>query len=237
MVCVLTATTDELCSTPFPFRFMTGLWLVAPCSLPTTLPSFLPFLSLSLCAPQRCARNRWLACSRNCDLSVVSSRLVSNRVSTSCSSPQSLYVSFFSLAAMYVWNTSGPPPPLSSLPAPSVLVLCILRRRKKKLVLCCALLVVVCARVVAVAHIWRVGFQGRECCWERERERASLKTRWALSFVCALCVKIVYELGGRGYKGVLSSVVVHLLAFVGFQFLERETERTRAQEACNHIRQ
>jgi hypothetical protein len=26
MVCVFTATTDELCSTPFPFRFMTGLW-------------------------------------------------------------------------------------------------------------------------------------------------------------------------------------------------------------------
>ncbi len=70
MVCVLTATTDELCSTPFPFRFMTGLWLVAPGSLPTTLPSF---LSLSLCAPQRCARNRWLAWSRNCDLCHVSS--------------------------------------------------------------------------------------------------------------------------------------------------------------------
>jgi hypothetical protein len=31
-------------------------------------------------------------------------------------------------------------------------------------------------------------------------------------------------------KGVLTSVVVHLLAFVGFQFLERGTERTRAQE-------
>jgi len=29
-------------------------------------------------------------------------------------------------------------------------------------------------------------------------------------------VKILYELGGRGYRGVLSSVVVHLLAFVGF---------------------
>ncbi len=37
MVYVFTAT-DELCSVPFPFRFMTGLWLVAPCSLPTTLP-------------------------------------------------------------------------------------------------------------------------------------------------------------------------------------------------------
>jgi hypothetical protein len=45
MVCVLRATTDELCSTLFSFRFMTGLWLVAPCSLPTTLPSF---LSLSM---------------------------------------------------------------------------------------------------------------------------------------------------------------------------------------------
>ncbi len=49
------------------------------------------------------------------------------------------------------------------------------------------------------------------------------------AFVCALCVKTLYELGGHGYKGVLSSVVVHLLAFVGFQFLERETENTRAR--------
>ncbi len=68
---------------------------------------------------------------------------------------------------------------------------------------------------------------------ERERERASLKTR----SVCALCVKILCELGGRGYKGVLNSVVVHLLAFVGFQCLERETERTRVREACSHTRQ
>ncbi len=30
-------------------------------------------------------------------------------------------------------------------------------------------------------------------------------------------------------KGVVSSVVIHLLAFVGFQFVERETERTRAR--------
>ncbi len=43
-------------------------------------------------------------------------------------------------------------------------------------------------------------------------------------------MKILYELGGRGYKGVLSSVLVHLLAFVGFQFLERETQRTRARK-------
>ncbi len=35
-MCALTAT-DELCSTPFSFRFMTG----APSSLPTTLRSFL----------------------------------------------------------------------------------------------------------------------------------------------------------------------------------------------------
>ncbi len=69
---------------------------------------------------------------------------------------------------------------------------------------------------------------------ERKSERASKR---AERFVCASCVKILYELGGRGYKGVLSSVVVYLLAFVGFQFLEREIERTRAQEACSHIRQ
>jgi len=144
-----------------------------------------------------------------------------NRVSSG-SSPQSL-----SQQSTFETPLHPPPPHLSSLPAPSVLVLCILRRRKKKLVLCCALLVVVCARVVAVAHIWRVGFQGRECCWERER--ASEPQNSLSAFVCALCVKIVYELGGRGYKGVLTSVVVHLLAFVGFQFLERETERTRAR--------
>ncbi len=53
MVCDFTAS-DELCSAPLPFRFMTGLWLVAPCSLSSTLP-------FSLSAPERCARNRSLA--------------------------------------------------------------------------------------------------------------------------------------------------------------------------------
>ncbi len=185
MVCVLTATTDELCSTPFPFRLMTGLWLVAPCSLPTTLPSFLPFLSLSLCAPQRCARNRWLACSRNCDLSVVSSRLVSNRVSTSCSSPQSLYVSFFSLAAK-LWA----PPPLSSLPAPSVLVLCILRRRKKK---ACPVLRsasrCVCASRCSSSHLESGISRQRVLLRERESERASKRAeRFRLCFVRENCL-------------------------------------------------
>jgi hypothetical protein len=69
-----------------------------------------------------------------------------------------------------------------------------------------------------------------------ERERASELQNAPSAFGCALCVKIPYELGGRGYKGVFSSVVVHLLAFVGFQFLEREIERTSAQEACIYIR-
>ncbi len=72
---------------------------------------------------------------------------------------------------------------------------------------------------------------------ERERERATEPQNALSAFGCALCMKIPYELGVRGYKGVLSSVVVHLLAFVGFQFLERETERTSAQEACSYIRQ
>jgi hypothetical protein len=61
---------------------------------------------------------------------------------------------------------------------------------------------------------------------ERKSERASKR---AERFVCASCVKILYELGGRGYRGVLSSVVVHLLAFVGFQFLERHRENARAR--------
>jgi hypothetical protein len=50
------------------------------------------------------------------------------------------------------------------------------------------------------------------------------------ALVCALCVKILYELGGRGYKGVLNNVIVHLLAFVGFQFLEIERQRERARK-------
>jgi hypothetical protein len=123
MVYVFTAT-DELCNDPFPFRFMTGLWLVAPCSLPTTLPSSLSLCTesplahvtatfVTLSAPERCSRNRWLA---RVIATFVSSRLVSNRIGSS--SPQSLYVSFFSLATKYVWNTSAPP---SFLPAPSVL--------------------------------------------------------------------------------------------------------------------
>jgi hypothetical protein len=126
MVYVFT-TSDELCSAPFLFRFMTGLWLVAPCSLPTILPSSLSApetvcteslacsrncdLCLSLCARTLCTES--LARSRNCDLCLVSSRLVSHRVGSS--SRQSLYVSFFSLAIKYVWNTSAPPPSFPQL--------------------------------------------------------------------------------------------------------------------------
>jgi hypothetical protein len=132
MVCDFTAS-DELCSAPLPFRFMTGLWLVAPCSLSSTLPSSLcaPVLAhgivacsrncdlcLSLAAPEQVCKES-LARSPNCDLCVslcartvckeslahviasfVLSRVVSNRVGSS--SPQSLYVSFFSLATKYV---------------------------------------------------------------------------------------------------------------------------------------
>jgi hypothetical protein len=151
---------DELCSTPFPFRFMTGFWLVAPCSLPTTLHS-------SLSPPGGCARNRWLACSRNCDLYLVLSvrELVHNR---------STYLSFVSQQSTF---ETPLPPPFSFLPAPSILFLCILRRRKKKLVLCCAVLVVVGARVVALAHTFGEWDFKAENVVERERSRASLKTR------------------------------------------------------------
>jgi len=160
MVCVLTATTDELCSTSFSFSFVTGG--------PFLPPYHTPFLSVAvaLCAPERCARIRSLACSRNCDLCLVSSRLALSGIEVVVVvHNRSTYLSFFSPRSKVRLKHLCPSPPLLSfLPAPSVLFLCILRRRKKKLVLCCALLVVVCARVVAIAHIWRVGFQGRECC-------------------------------------------------------------------------
>jgi len=69
----------------------------------------------------------------------------------------------------------------------------------------------------------------------RERERGSEPQNALSALVCALCVKIVYELGGRGYKGVLSRLFICLLLW-GFNSW-RERERERAQEACNHIRQ
>ncbi len=150
-------------------HFRSVLWLVAPSSLPTTPPSF---LSLSLSVRQNDVHGfaRSLACSRNCDLCLVSSRLALSGIEVVVVvHNRSTYLSFFSPRSKVRLKHLCPSPPLLSfLPAPSVLFLCILRRRKKKLVLCCALLVVVCARVVAVVHMWRVGFQGRECYWERE---------------------------------------------------------------------
>jgi hypothetical protein len=130
MVYVFT-TSDELCSAPFLFRFMTGLWLVAPCSLPTILPSSLSAPETVCTESLACSRNcdlclslctESLACSRNCDLclslcartlcteSLARSRncdlcLVSSRLVShrvGSSSRQSLYVSFFSLAIKYV---------------------------------------------------------------------------------------------------------------------------------------
>ncbi len=112
------------------FRFRSVLWLV--CGWWPLAPSLPHSLPPSLCARTVCTES--LACSRNydlclslssrtvctkslarsgnCDLCLVFvlSRLVSNRGGSS-SSPQSLYVSFFSLATKYLWNTSAPPSP------------------------------------------------------------------------------------------------------------------------------
>jgi hypothetical protein len=73
-MCVLTTATDELCSTPFSFRFMTGGPFL-PSSLPTTLPSFLS-VCLSLCAKTVCTESlaRLLT---YCDVCLVLSCLVS----------------------------------------------------------------------------------------------------------------------------------------------------------------
>jgi hypothetical protein len=203
---------------------------VAPSSLP---PYHTPFLSVALCAPERCARNRSLACSRNCDLCLVSSRLVRNRGSSS-SSPQSLYVSFFFLASQQsTFETPLPPPPPHThpplLPSRTFCTLPLhLEEKKEK---ACPVLRsasrCVCASGCNSSHL--EGGISRQRALLRERERASEPQNALRAFVCASCVKILYELGGRGYRGALSSVVVHLLAFVEFQFLERDRENARAR--------
>jgi len=85
----------------------------------------------------------------------------------------------------------------------------------------------VCASGCNSSHL--EGGISRQRALLRERERASEPQNALRAFVCASCVKILYELGGRGYRGALSSVVVHLLAFVEFQFLERDRENARAR--------
>jgi hypothetical protein len=206
-------------------RFRSVLWLVCGWwPLAPSLPHSLPF-----CLSHSVRHNgvHGIAGSLGHVIATfVMSRLVSNRVSSS-SSPQSLYVSFFSLAAKYVWNTSAPPPPL--LPSRTFCTRP-LRLEEKKEKACPVLRSAspcVCASRCSSSHL-ESGISMQRVLL-RERERARGPQNALSAFVCALCVKIVYELGGRGYKGVLSSVVVHLLAFVGFQFLERETERTRAR--------
>ncbi len=164
-------------------RFRSVLWLVAPSSLP---PYHTPFLSVALCAPERCARNRSLACSRNCDLCLVSSRLVRNRGSSS-SSPQSLYVSFFFLASQQsTFETPLPLPPPPLLPSRTFCTLPLhLEEKKEK-----ACLVLrsasrcVCASGCNSSHLESGISRQRVLLRERESERASKRAeRFRLCFV------------------------------------------------------
>jgi hypothetical protein len=63
----------------------------------------------------------------------------------------------------------------------------------------------------------------------RERESESEPQNALSAFVCALCVKIVYELGGRGYKGFLAALLFICLLLWGFNSCtERQRERARS---------
>jgi hypothetical protein len=234
MVCVLMATTEELCSTSFPFRFMTGGGPLLP-------PYHTPFLSISLALCVRQNGVHGIAGS----LAHVIATFVLSRLALSVIElvvvvvhNRSTYV-FFLLSQQSTFETPLCPPPASP-PSPSfphtfcTFPLHLEEKKEKACPVMRSASRCVCASRCSSSHL-ESGIS-RQGVLLRERERESEPQNALSAFVCALCVKILYELGGCGHKRVLS-VVVHFLAFVGFQFLERETERMRAQEASSHIRQ
>jgi hypothetical protein len=167
------------CSTSFSFRFVTGG--------PFLPPYHTPFLSVAICAPERCARNRSLACSRNCDLCLVLSRLALSviEVVVGVLHNRSTYLSFFSQQSTFETPLPAPPPP-PLLPSRTFCTLPLhLEEKKEK---ACPVLrsasPCVCASVCNSSHLESGISRQRVLLRERESERTSKRAdRFRLCFV------------------------------------------------------